>query len=99
MILFSFFSFVPFLRFKFFKMSSCFSEHKKTAFSYFSVHCPCIMRKVFLCIVPNKRLWGYLVIEIMQRKLCLKNLFEENNKAIKRCLSFAVISYYCKPIS
>lgn len=40
------------------------------------------------------------MVEIMQKKLYLKNLFEENDKAIKRCLSpFGVASHYHKPIT
>lgn len=56
-------------------MCSFFSEHNKNVL-LFSLHYPCSMRAVFLCSVPNKRLWGYLMIEIMERKLYLKNLLE-----------------------
>ena len=76
-------------------MYSFFSERSKTAFSCFL----CIVRAVFLCSAPNQRLWGCFMIEVMQRKLYLKSRFEESNRAIRRCLSFAVRSLYCKPVT
>lgn len=76
---------------------SFFSEHNKTVFS--CARCLVCAQGHFPCSVPDKRLPGFLMTEIMRRKLHLQNRFEENYRAIKRCLSFAATSHVYKPIA